>query len=106
MISIFFVVFVVGIVVSLLFWGLGLLRASQRNLIVGCGVFAVTSVILICANPGSAPTSALGGGAILFGAETLVVGRFASPRCPLQSSSRLAIGLLLTGLGLLFLLMV
>jgi hypothetical protein len=104
--SIILSVFGVGIVVSLLSWGLGLLRASQRNLIVGCGTFAVTSIFLVCVNPGSAPTFALGGGAILLGAETLVIGRFTSPRCPLQSGSRLAIGFLLVGLGLLLVLMI
>jgi hypothetical protein len=91
---------------SLLFWGLGLLRASQKNLIVGCVAFALTSILLICTNPGSASISMLGVGSILFGAETLFVGLFASSSCPLQTSSRLAIGLLLIALGLLFLLIV
>ena len=103
----YFVVFVVGVAISLFFWGLGLVKGKRNNLVVGLAVFGMSSILFVftsAASSGMVNTEALGYGAALFGAETVLVGFFSSASCPLKAGSRVAIGLTFVILGSLLLL--
>jgi len=77
---------------SVFFWGRGLSRASKGDLVAGCVTLAVICGIMFFTATSSAVFSFIGllvGG---FGIASLVLSLFASPQCPLDRNSRVAIG--------------
>ncbi|MEX0702927.1 MAG: hypothetical protein WD069_12595 [Planctomycetales bacterium] len=91
--------YVFGIIAVLLLWARGLVRANRGDLVLAFCLFAVISITLSVAF-GGVP-AAMGLGAIALGLETLIVGAFAPPHCPLRSGDRWTISLSLIGLGCL-----
>ena len=91
--------FAIGVaIMALFFWGRGMIRPNRSDMIAGFLAFVVTCALVFAVNENFAMVGLF---VIAFGGATLVLSRFAHPKCSLSKSERAGLGTLAICVGVL-----
>ena len=86
-------------IIGYFFWGRGLVRSSKGDIVLGFCIFALMFVIAVVCSDTSAVFFGLGVLLFFFGVETLVIGTFTRPDCPISRKDRITLGVVAVVLG-------